>query len=83
MKTQPKYLQPAYQHVIENGTADEVIDLIGQWRTSTGAAVPAAVVASKSDTELSTAAKKAAAALAPVTSKRTAVPASAPRPQRL
>lgn len=79
VKTQPRYLQPAYEHVIANGTADEVVDLIGQWRTSTGTAAPAKAAIEttpKADTELSTAAKKAAAALAPVTSKRTVTPAS-------
>jgi hypothetical protein len=82
VKTQPRYLQPAYEHVIANGTADEVIDLIGQWRASTGAVVPTATasVSTRSDSELSTAAKKAVAALAPVTSKRTATPVSASDP---
>lgn len=83
VKTQPRYLQPAYEHVIANGTAEEVIDLIGQWRVASGTAAPVATTtaaAPKVDNELSTAAKKAAAALAPVTSKRTVVPASAPDP---
>jgi hypothetical protein len=80
VKTQPKYLQPAYEHVIAEGTAEEVIDLIGQWRASTGTAAPAVQAAASKDTELSTAAKKAAAALAPVTSKRTVTPASASDP---
>lgn len=82
VKTQPRWLQPSYQHVIESGTAEEVIDLIGQWRASSGTVAPAkaATETSNKDIELSTAAKKAAAALAPVTSKRTVVPASATDP---
>lgn len=72
---QPAYLQLAYKHVIENGTVDEVADLIDRYKRETGAtARPAAAPATrKVETELPSATKQAAAALAPVSSKRSAV----------
>jgi hypothetical protein len=80
---QPTYLQVAYNHVINNGTADEVTDLIHRFKADTGqAAAPAAAapVAKKPATELPPATKQAAAALAPVSSKRSVVPASQEEP---
>jgi len=74
--TQPAYLRAAYEHVIQEGTVDEVADLITRYRTATGAAPAAAApvaVMAKKDVELPDTAKRAAAALAPVASKRTAV----------
>jgi hypothetical protein len=74
--TQPAYLRAAYEHVIQEGTVDEVADLITRYRTATGAAPAAAApvaVTTKKDVELPDTAKRAAAALAPVASKRTAV----------
>jgi hypothetical protein len=72
--TQPKYLQAAYQRVIQEGTVDEVADLVERYKRETGAvAKPAAPASRKRDTELPPAAKQAAAALAPVGSKRSAV----------
>lgn len=74
VETQPDYLQVAYQHVITQGTTEQVVDLIQRWRQATGTALPVAGAAKKpSDTELPAATKQAAAALAPVSSKRTAV----------
>jgi len=71
---QPAYLQPAYQHVIQQGTVDEVNDLISRWRQETGARTQAAAPAKRrTETELPTATKQAAASLAPVSSKRSAV----------
>ena len=74
--TQPTYLQVAYKHVIEEGTVDEVADLITRYKQATGVkpapAVPV-VVTKKADTELPPATKQAAAALAPVSSKRSAI----------
>ena len=78
---QPAYLQTAYNHVIQNGTHDEVKDLVERYRQATGQAAPAAGAASTGgqggkpakDNELSGAAKEAAAALAPVESKRSEV----------
>lgn len=76
VEQQPVYLQVAYKHVIENGSVEEVADLIGRYKRETGAsaAQPAAAPAArKPDTELPSATKQAAAALAPVSSKRSAV----------
>jgi hypothetical protein len=75
VEQQPTYLQVAYKHVIENGTVDEVADLVGRYKRETGAsATPAsAPAARRADTELPSATKQAAAALAPVSSKRSAV----------
>lgn len=77
VETQPSYLQAPMNGVIEKGTADEIIDLVSRYREATGkqpAPTPAAdQVASEGDTELSGSAKQAAAALAPVGSKRSVV----------
>jgi hypothetical protein len=74
---QPAYLQAAYKHVIQQGTAEEVADLITRYNTETGnrAPAPAPAPVTKKKAELPTATKQAAAALAPVSTKRTA-PAS-------
>lgn len=78
-KTQPEYLQVAYNRVISEGTVDEVVDLIGRFQKETGmqVAAPAAKAApapaAKKEPELPAAAKQAAAALAPVGSSRSAV----------
>jgi hypothetical protein len=71
---QPKYLQTAYGHVINEGTADEVADLVSRWRAETGtpAAKPTPSQPRQKETALPPAAKQAAAALAPVGSKRSA-----------
>lgn len=81
VKTQPAYLQPAYDHVITQGTVEEVKDLVDRYRQATGQTAPAAGAAitgqsdqrPAKDNELSGAAKEAAAALAPVESKRSEV----------
>lgn len=75
---QPPYLRAAYQHVVANGTREEVVDLINRWRADTGrelptaqpngAAAPNGVVKPKGPTPE---ARAAAAALAPVQTKRT------------
>lgn len=71
--TQPVYLQVAYKHVIQQGTVEEVADLIGRYKQATGTALsPPAPVAK--DPELPSATKQAAASLAPVSSKRSVVP---------
>ena len=72
---QPAYLQGAYSRVIQQGTTEEVVDLISRYRASTGANIspnPVSAPAPKAEPKLSDAAKQAAAALAPVRSKRTA-----------
>lgn len=76
VEKQPAYLKTAYTQVVEKGTVDEITDLIDRWRKDTGVtATPKAAVvpARKAETELPPAAKQAAAALAPVSSKRSAV----------
>lgn len=71
---QPTYLQNAYKGVIEDGTAKEIGDLVGRFREATGRVViPPTQDPPGGDTELSEEAKKAAAALAPVGSKRSVV----------
>ena len=76
---QPEYLQVAYNRVIEEGTVDEVTDLIGRYQQATAAvtpaqrAAPAPAPAKKPEPELPASAKKAAASLAPVSSKRSNV----------
>lgn len=80
---QPAYLQEAYNRVITSGTVEEVTDLIARFRADTGTkptqqqkpAAPAVQQQKpKKDAELPTVAKQAAAALAPVRSKRATVP---------
>lgn len=83
VKEQPKYLQDAMNRVIEHGTVDEVVDLIQRYQKDTGTVIskaapaaeakPAPAQTVKKDSELPPAAKKAAAALAPVQSKRSAI----------
>ena len=73
VEKQPAYLQTAYKHVIEHGTKDEVIDLIGRYKAATGAPVTPAPKPAKQGTELPAATKKAVAALAPVSSKRSVI----------
>ena len=71
----PGYLRTAYNGVIDNGDVGEITDLVNRWRSATGKAAPtvqprtAAPAAKVND--LSPAAIQAAAALAPVVSKRT------------
>lgn len=68
---QPAYLQTAYNSVIQAGTPDEVADLVDRFRKDTGAVVPAA---EQKKPELSDVTKKAVRELAPVSTKRSAVP---------
>lgn len=78
VKTQPAYLQMAYNQVITEGTVDEVKDLIERYRTATGAKKPAGAGGAKKpngENELSGQAKQAATELAPVDSKRSGVQA--------
>lgn len=80
--TQPTYLQAPMKQVMQQGTSDEVADLIGRYRAATGTAqAPAAAAASvpaapakPAKTELSSAAKQAAESLAPVSGDRSQVP---------
>ncbi len=73
---QPTYLRKAYNDVINGGTPEEIADMVRRFRTETGqqaAPAPAAVPAKPVATELPAATKQAVAALAPVSSKRSAV----------
>lgn len=73
---QPSYLQTAYKSVMQSGTPDEVVDLIKRFKSDTGVAAKPASAAEKTETkepELSPATKQAAAALAPVSSKRSEI----------
>jgi hypothetical protein len=71
---QPSYLRDAYGRVIQNGTPDEVADLIQRYRMENAPPpAPAAPQAAPAPKQLSPAVKKAAAALAPVQSKRSNV----------
>jgi 2',3'-cyclic-nucleotide 2'-phosphodiesterase (5'-nucleotidase family) len=77
MKTQPDYLQSAYQQVIDQGTSEQVADLVARFRKETGQAPQSAAApkpaGAKGGTELSAPAKQAAAALEPVETKRTVI----------
>jgi hypothetical protein len=73
VEKQPDYLRGAYTAVMQNGTEDQVLDLIHRFQQATGqtqAQTPPAQRATPA-TELSPAAKQAAARLAPVRSART------------
>jgi len=78
----PGYLKSAYQHVVQQGSAQEIHDLIGRWRAANGQADPstqqqtaAAQAQAQAQAKTAQEAKKkaAAAALAPVGSKRSGV----------
>ena len=77
---QPPYLRNAYDHVIKQGTVEEVKDLIERYRKDIGGviATPKGQVKPTAKTELSEATKQAAATLAPVSSKRSTVTVSTP-----
>lgn len=79
-KSIPTPLRNTFKNVIEQGEPSDVKWLVDSWRTATGKSVsstPSPVAAAKPANELSEAAKQAAASLAPVVSKRTAVVSSA------
>jgi hypothetical protein len=76
--TQPAYIRPAYERVRDQGTAEEVADLIRRYKQETGMmAAPngngASRAAARAEPELAPATRRAAAALAPVGSKRSVV----------
>lgn len=72
VEKQPAYLQSAYKHVIQQGTPDEIADLVGRYKREVGGGTTSSTTR-KSETELPSATKQAAASLAPVSSKRSAV----------
>jgi hypothetical protein len=72
----PPPLRAAYRSVMESGEVSDVKWLTDEWRKSTGKQTPS-VTPAKPANELSEAAKQAAASLAPVVSRATAVVTSA------
>ncbi len=72
---QPAYLRAAYQHVIQTGTPEDVADLVERYKRETAASTVVESPKQKA-TELPPSAKKAAQALAPVSSKRSSVVAA-------
>lgn len=76
VETQPAYLQSAYKHVIQHGSAEDVADLVGRYKKETGGPAPAST--RKTVAELPTPAKQAVEALAPVSSERSAPAAHEP-----
>lgn len=72
VNNQPAYLQNAYKHVIQQGTPDEIADLVARYKKETAPSTPT-VVPLKQETELPATTKQAVAALAPVSSKRSTV----------
>lgn len=72
VNNQPTYLQNAYKHVIQQGTPDEIADLVTRYKKETAPSTPT-VVPLKQETELPATTKQAVAALAPVSSKRSTV----------
>ena len=76
-ESQPTYLRAAYQNVIQNGTPEDVADLVERYKRDTAASTEVESPKQKA-TELPPSAKKAAQALAPVSSKRSSVVAAEP-----
>ena len=79
---QPPYLRYAYTHVVQGGTQEEVVDLINRWRADTGKALPNGAANGHQPPRKLRAptpeAQAAAAALAPVVTKRTGAVAAEP-----
>lgn len=79
VKTQPPVLRNAYEHVIKEGSVEDISFLISEYKKATGtqqqANTPAAKPEPKKETELPAATKQAVASLAPVSSKRSAISA--------
>ena len=75
--SQPSYLQTAYKQVIQQGTPDEIADLVARYKKENAgeATTPVTPPAtpSKKVTELPTATKQAVESLAPVSSKRSVI----------
>jgi hypothetical protein len=74
VEDQPAYLQTAYKQVMQSGTAEEVNDLLTRYRENTGIKPKAGGTTRKKNAEPSETAKKAAKSMAPVSTKRSAVP---------
>lgn len=76
-ESQPAYLREAYQYVMKNGSPEDVADLVERYKKETESNTVVESPKQKA-TELPTPAKKAAQALAPVSSKRSSVVAAEP-----
>jgi hypothetical protein len=82
VEAQPDFLQDAYQRVITQGTVPQLKKLVERFQAETGwqppapqgGAAPAPAPAARRNGELPSTAKQAAASLAPVITKRSAVP---------
>lgn len=72
VNNQPAYLQNAYKHVIQQGTPDEIADLVSRYKKETAPTTPTATT-QKPEAELPATTKQAVAALAPVSSKRSTI----------
>lgn len=72
VNNQPSYLQNAYKHVIQQGTPDEIADLVARYKNETAPTQPATTTR-KTEAELPATTKQAVAALAPVSSKRSTI----------
>ena len=75
---QPAYLKKAFEHVTQNGSIDDVVDLIGRYRASVGETAPQLAAPAPSRPTLVPpapvpAVSKAIKGLAPVATKRTGV----------
>lgn len=81
-KLHPAYLRTAHNSVIQSGDPAEITDLVGRWRVATGTAAPQATgqgaPPKPAPAALAPAVIQAAAALAPVTSKRTTTASAEP-----
>ena len=75
VKTQPEYLQPAYDHVLTSGTTAEAQDVIDRFRAATGVTQVADPKIAAAAQAAEAARRKAITALAPVQSGRVAAPA--------
>lgn len=73
---QPSYMKTAMQHVVSEGSAAEVVDMINRYKLETGKPLSVAPAPVTKVTDLPEAAKKVARSLGVVSSKRSAVPQS-------
>jgi len=73
---QPSYMKTAMQHVVEEGSAAEVVDMINRYKMEVGKPLAAVPAPAAKVTDLPEAAKKVARSLGVVSSKRSAVPQS-------
>lgn len=80
VKTLPSYARRGAEEVVKSGSVEDVIDLIGSFKEATGRNKPAAATTPPATPELTPAAKKAAAAMTPVGTKRSVASGQAADP---